>query len=145
MTQKVSCKLNYSFTGPMWVIRLYVPTIHYLLNCKFAEQKVNVSQVKLLHGKHLPCSKFARNDRYFPWGALAVAIAIITQQQKQDTRMKVDRYRVLLPHPYIHRVLYAMYCTRYRRWLKKFDFIFIGFVNVHNLHTRVRARSFILY
>lgn len=30
---------------------------------------------------------------------------LLRQQQKRDTWMKVDRYRVLLPHPYIHRVL----------------------------------------
>lgn len=47
--------------------------------------------------------------------------------------MKVDRYRVLLPHPYIHRILLHDIPNTYRRSYsskKRENFIFIDFADI---------------
>lgn len=86
---------------------LCITSTHFcLLSSKFVEQKVNVSRVKLLQGKHLPCSSSPRGTIDTSLEVLSLLLRLLLrQQQKRDTWMKVDRYRVLLPHPYIHRVL----------------------------------------
>lgn len=101
----------------------------YLLSYKFVKQRVNVSRAKLLQRKHLPCSPSPRGTIDTSLEVLSLLLRLLLrQQQKRDTWMKVDRYRVLLPHPYIHRVLlHDVLDTEDRVRGKKFDFIFISF------------------
>lgn len=100
----------------------------YFLNCKFVEQKVNVSRVKLLRGKHLLCCGSVRNDRYLPWGVLAVAIITpATKTEYMDESWSLSG----ITSASIYSSCSFARCTRYKRSCpqKKFDFIFIGFVN----------------
>lgn len=63
---------------------LYIAsTPSYLLSYQFVEQKVNVFSCQTFTRKASSMFlKSTRNDRYFPWGALAVATAIITVATK---------------------------------------------------------------
>lgn len=72
--------------------------------------------------------KSTRNDRYFPWGALAVATAIITAATKTGYMDESWSLSGITSASIYSSCSFAR-CTRHRRSRpqKKFDFIFISF------------------